>query len=480
MIRNASQRGRIRPYPYRRKTQMIEDSVEPWLGQLDGTGELSVDRWEGVPPAQVSFTLDARTLRVEVELPAGHPIHARWLNACQVLLALRACTLHRRASDKAEAIDFRMDELLLWDATPTPLRFEHLSCAAPVARLELIPSERRVVLEGSTTIEPLRPFQVVYQDSGAFHMMMPSLRADGFADDIRVEQNRPGKRLRFYSGDNFLSQERCLHAAWSLLQGGVMGRVLEIEGNTLRLYGGAAEPCRAHFPMVWRGDGGLAQSVFLGFLRASAHDVARWYDPLKMYLAGKALPTYVDVSFLMTMACVEALDEVSDLDEATTAALLAVERDFAKFCNCMRNKLIHGEGGFQQAYKRVIANDFRGKGSVAAECLNPEGEFDGIRFMFRLWERMDAFWGACVNVPPDVINERRAARVPLGPEVSLQTLSTAADEVRRDKDHKRRRGGESEQIEAMKQANRRCQEKNAELRETIRRQGEEIAKLKRG
>ena len=50
--------------------------------------------------------------------------------------------------------------------------------------------------------------------------------------------------VRFHSVGNFFVQETRLHAAWSLLQGGVMDRVLEIEGNTLRLYGGAAEPCR--------------------------------------------------------------------------------------------------------------------------------------------------------------------------------------------------------------------------------------------
>ena len=97
---------------------MIEDSVEPWLGQLEGTGELSVDRWEGVPPAQVSFTLDARTLRVEAELPTAHAMHARWLNAREVPFALRACTLRGRASEQSTPIEFRLDELVLWDMTP--------------------------------------------------------------------------------------------------------------------------------------------------------------------------------------------------------------------------------------------------------------------------------------------------------------------------------------------------------------------------
>ena len=457
---------------------MIEDSVEPWLGQLEGTGELSVDRWEGVPPAQVSFTLDARTLRVEAELPTAHAMHTRWLNAREVPFALRACTLRGRASEQSAPIEFRLDELVLWDMTPKWTKDEDFLNDARFARIVLIPSEHRVVLNGSTAIHPRMPYQVVYQDSGAFHVVMPPLHADGLADGIHVAQDRVEKMVRFYSVGNFVVQERRLHAAWSLLQGGVMGRVLEIEGNTLRLYGGAAEPCRAHFPMVRRGNEGLTQSVLLGFLRANAQDFASWYEPLKMYLAGKALPTYVEVSFLMTMACIETLDKVSELHEKTTAALLAVEDDFAKLCNCMRNKLIHEAGGFQQAYTLVIAKDFGGDGAVAAECLNPAGEFDGMRFMSRLWERMDAFWGACLNVPPGVINECRAARVPLGPGVSLQALSKAADEVRQDIDQKKRRGGESEQIEVIRKAKRKCEEKNAQLREAIRAQGEQIAKLK--
>ncbi|MDR6212609.1 hypothetical protein [Paracidovorax wautersii] len=416
---------------------MIEDHVEFCLGPLDGLGQLFVDRWEGVPPAQVSFTLDARTLRVEAELPTTHAMHARWLNAEEVSFALRACTLRGRASERSAPIEFRLDELVLWDATPEWTKDEDFLKDARFARIVLIPSEHRVVLSGSTAIDPRMPYQVVYQDSGAFHMVMPPLHADGLLDGIHVAQDSAGKMVRFYSVGNFFFQERRLHAAWSLLQGGVMNRVLEVEGSTLRLYGGVAKPCRAHFPMVRRGNEGLAQSVFLGFLSAKAQDFASWYEPLKMYLAGKALPTYVEVSFLMTMACIEALDEVFELNEKTTAALLAVEDDFAKLCNCMRNKLIHGAGGFQQAHTQVIAQDFRGNGAVATEYLNSAGEFDGIRFMSRLWERMDAFWGACVNVPPDVINERRAARVPLGSGVNLQALSTAAEEVRREKKSKK-------------------------------------------
>lgn len=415
---------------------MIENRMEPWLDQLEGTGELAVDQWEGIPPVQVSFTLDARTLRVEAELPVAHAMHERWLNAREVPFALRACTLRGRASEQPAAIEFRRDELVLWDVTPEWTKDEDFLNEAKFARIVLIPSEHCVVLSGSTVIDARMPYQVVYQDSGAFHMVMPPLHADGLSDGIHVAQDRAGKVVRFYSVGDFFVQEKRLHAAWSLLQGGVMERVLEIEGNTLRLYGGAAAPRRAHFPMVRGGDVGLVKSVFLGFMSVSGQDFAKWYEPLKMYLAGKALPTYIEVSFLMTMSCIEALDRVRQIDEKTTAALLAVDESFAKFCNCMRNKLFHGAGGFQQAYTLVIAEDFRGQGAVA-ECLNPAGEFDGIRFMSRLWERMDVFWGACVNVPPDVINERRTARVPLGPGVSLQALSTAAEEVRQDKKQKR-------------------------------------------
>jgi hypothetical protein len=409
---------------------MLDNTVEPWLGKLEGAGELCVDQWKGVPPARVIVTLDARTLRVEVELPKDHPMYERWLNASRVQYALRACSLAWRLSEASEPIAFEMDELLLSDVTREWMKDEVLANGARFAHIVLTPSERRAVLKASTLLDPARPFQVVYQDEGNFHVMMPPLYAEDLGDAIHVEQDRAGKAVRFYSNGNFLAQERRLHAAWSLLQGGVMDRVLEIEGHTLRLYGGAAKPCRAHFPMVRRGDEGLAQSVLTGFLHASAQDFAQWYDPLKMYLAGKALPTYVEVSFLMAMACVEARDEVSDLQEETTAALLAVESDFAKFCNCMRNKLIHGAGGFQQAYSLVIANDFEGQCSVAAEYLNAVGEFDGIRFMFRLWERMDAFWGACVNVPPDVINAHRRANVTLGPAVNLHELPPAAENVR--------------------------------------------------
>ena len=456
---------------------MIEDSVEPWLGQLEGTGELSVDRWEGVPPAQVSFTLDARTLRVEAELPTAHAMHARWLNAREVPFALRACTLRGCASEHSAPIEFRLDELVLWDMTPEWTKDEDFLNDARFARIVLIPSEHRVVLNGSTAINPRMPYQVVYQDSGAFHMVMPTLHADGLADGIHVAQDIAGKMVRFNSVGNFFVQERRLHAAWSLLQGGVMDRVLEIEGNTLRLYGGAAEPCRAHFPMA-RGGDVLVKSVFLGFMSVSAQDFAKWYEPLKMYLAGKALPTYIEVSFLMTMSCIEALDGVRQIDEKTTAALLAVHEGFAKFCNCMRNKLFHGAGGFQQAYTLVIADDFRGQGAVAAECLNSAGEFDGIRFMSRLWERMDAFWGACVNVPPDVINERRAARVPLGPGVNLQALSQAAEEVRT---RHRAKKAAKDRIQADLGNERGpivSAGKNAQLTEAIRAQGDAIAKFK--
>ena len=92
---------------------------------------------------------------------------------------------------------------------------------------------------------------------------------------------------------------------------------------------------------------------------------------------------------------------------------------------------------------------------------------------------MDAFRCACVNVPPDVINERRAARVPLGPGVNLQALSQAAEEVRQDK-HQKKGSGVNAQIEAMREAHRKLQGKNAQLRETIRSLGQEIAKLKQG
>jgi hypothetical protein len=309
-----------------------------------------------------------------------------------------------------------------------------------------------VVLNSTTALDDDRPYQVAYEHSGAFHVLMPPLRSGGLEHSIHAEQPPQEEMVLFHSRGNFLPQERRLHAAWSLLQGGVMERVLEVEGSVLRLYGGAATTCRAHFPMVRSTEGGLASSVLTGFLALDAQRFAGWYGPLKMYLAGKALPTYVEVSFLMAMSCVEALDDVHVLHENTTTALLAVDSDFAKLCNGLRNELFHGAGRFQRAYALVIEKECANKANVATDFVNAAGEFDGLALMFQLWERMDALWGACVGVPPELINQHRVtARTDLarpGPPVNLEVFRDQAAKVRRyrelDKQAKNRRGEQSD------------------------------------
>jgi hypothetical protein len=72
---------------------MSDDSVIQWLEVSVGTGELCVDRWEGVPPAPVKVTLDGRTLDVTVKLAKSHPIYGLWLNAESEVYSLRACKL---------------------------------------------------------------------------------------------------------------------------------------------------------------------------------------------------------------------------------------------------------------------------------------------------------------------------------------------------------------------------------------------------
>ncbi|GGH51442.1 hypothetical protein GCM10010975_05060 [Comamonas phosphati] len=166
---------------------------------------------------------------------------------------------------------------------------------------------------------------------------------------------------------------------------------------------------------------------------------------LQFFLLGKMADVPVEVRFLQLMVCVEAMDQVPDLKEETTAALLGVSRPAAKLLNCLRNKLVHGAGGYMQAFQKTLEEDFKGKPPVLedgfANCLEFEGKLQFAPLWLRLCERLDAFWCAYVEVEPRLVEHRSAAfETALMHAVNLDLLKGEAEAV---KAKKQRTGGSS-------------------------------------
>jgi hypothetical protein len=419
----------------RAHSAMNSEQWHPLLQVYEGEASVSVPEWNR-PALRLPVSFDAKSLGFAVKFKRNHPM---WGRICmsdssdykvvlrEVCLRSVSSSLQLCGAEVQVWMSGDIDEVFLTDTETCSVQFR--------------PYEQCIELTATKVVDEEWPSQVFYSASGANALKLADLAWHTDRAPIEFYQvGNPVIGLQLRCRDNFFEVERHLHAAWSLLQGVVENRLLEIDGCSLRFYGETKKI--SNFPLVRGGNSDLSDAVFQGFVSMSQRRLIRLYQPLKMYLASKEATSYVEIRFLVLMASVEAMDQSRDLEEMTTAALLGVDEETAKLCNCLRNKLIHGAGGFGEALRRVLQDDFQSglpqHSTMLMNCLNGEDNLNFWVMMTMLWERMDAFWCAYAKVPSQ-LQRLRYARAPLGLPINLNNLRVASVQLKNRKREKSKR-----------------------------------------
>ena len=220
--------------------------------------------------------------------------------------------------------------------------------------------------------------------------------------------------------------------------------------------------------MLQEGNAGipLLDQLLVNAIALESERFAKARLPLQIFLSAKQMET-VEFQFLKAMMCIETMDGVGELDERTTAALLDISSDAAKLLNCMRNKLVHGVVGYQQAFAQVLKDDFRSQlpdlGDGFEAVLSNSGELQFCKLWLRLLERLDAFWCGYFGVTAEMLRKRN---VWLGIRpLSAIDSSVVLNEAKAVREVRKSR---KERANALRDENKRLIKENSGLKECVR------------
>lgn len=337
-----------------------------------------------------------------------------------------------------------------------------------------------MVFHGATALSWPFSCQLVYGDACEGLGMPDSFTHEHLAEPVLFAQPLMGAELVcMFSGEDFEDKANRLHAALSLAHGRDLRQILSVQMDEVCFYGCSKEAAMNDLPLV--SEAGPRQGMQLllqllhGFMSLDSDAFEHARRALRFFLLGKQAAV-VELGFLQAMVCVEAMDEAHVLNELCTAKVLGVSPDVAFLFNGMRNKLVHGRGGYRQAFNKFLLEDLKQRqlATDLGDCvIEQPTALDFGRLWLRLCERLDAFWCAYLGVPDELVGQRDSP-IPLMPAVDLKGLDVLAQEYQRSREEA---SGESKQLQYFRKGYATKDKKIKKLEEQVRKQGLRIQEL---
>lgn len=339
-------------------------------------------------------------------------------------------------------------------------------------RLLLTPDVRCVELQCDKAFPT--PYQIYYADAcsgiGVPHPVEHvSLPSPVFFNALHPQKGFFCAR----SEHDFFSKEDRLSAALEFIHGRDLPLVCEIRAENVRFYGSRLKESVNYMPSSKEHDCRYMEAVIHGFLNLEAKEFASSRAALSFHLAGKQADVFLEGRYILLMTCLEAMDGLRQLRAERTSALLGVSKSAALLINGMRNELVHGKGGYEQAYEAFRSSQTCEPDSLAledgvADCICSDGSLDFASLWLRLCERLDAFWCAYLKLDAS-LQERRYAVLSLMPAIAWSEPLPRED--------LQPEGGESVQLEELRRKIQRLEGELEEKNAQLKKQGDRIRLL---
>lgn len=359
----------------------------------------------------------------------------------------------------------------------------HQRHVATCGRLLLHPAKRRICL---------RPEVAVANFSYAA-LYTGALSSFGLREEITCEAVLVGLRVHLGNApvllvsaeQNFLHNKQRLELALGLLHGSPLQQVLQATPDEVIFFGWPTNPSGNAMSMV-HASSPMKQALSAlvdAFVLMPDENFRRERLACLFHLQGKSNAAPLEIRYLMHMMAVEMWDEVGSLQDITTSEMLGLQEPEGKLINVMRHKLVHGSGGYKDAYLTAVKDRFDGEVPVVrTDFCGPldKSNVDFAQLYLRLVERLDAFvwgrYGLAENMSPDHSQMHRKS-VRVASVVSLWPLPTPYNPrpLAKKPDSQ---GGEHAQIEECRQKNSILLIKNQCLKEQLKKQGKVIDRLK--
>ncbi|NMM88838.1 hypothetical protein B2J88_31585 [Rhodococcus sp. SRB_17] len=464
---------------------MADEPKHLIYARFTGTAELESPE-HGVSLLNASVEFDAQALEFTVLIPASHPlVDCLAQERRSVPLRLQSVSLgNQDIKVRMHADQFLLSRRNALSEWPECFGREMAAlCEGDdgVRRLVLGPTEYALEFQLDCPVSEQYPFQHYYGDA-CKAIQVAHVRAFqwGKAEVHFASVSPQDGIVCAYSTDDLAPIEPRIHAGLMLCHGRDLPRVLSIEASKVVFFGYRPRNQVSTFPLSSEARFALMGHILEGVCCLSEAAFRSAFLALKFFVAGKQADVALEARYMLLMTCVEAMDgeHQRQLSDASTAALLGVSRDAARLFNGMRNELVHGRGGYKEAFTAFW--DTRCKeGALQLEpelapCVREGAELDFARLWIRLCERLDAFWCAYLKVPADLLAYRYEHRyAPLMRPVDVNVL----DQV--NSLPKAAKSGETKRNQELLDANRRLKAEKEDLKRQLRTQGQKIAQLKR-
>lgn len=461
------------------RDDMLETPMHLIESPFEGHADLE-SPWHSLVVEQVPVRFDAQTLEFTLSLPACHRLlevlaHDRERLPLQLL---RIVLMQSATGVRLEAELFTLycrHGISAWPegAGLSVSEYGDEGGRNSLRSLVLVPGKDALRFRQSQPNTCRYPYQIYYGDVPANVAALAELAHESLEDTVGFSSE--GRFLCVYSACNFMEAELRVLSGLMLIYGSVPTKVLRLEAGWLSFYGYRPRKRLSSLELV-KGVSQLPGAVLQGFMDLTDDRFDGAYLALQFFLAGKQTDVWLEARYMLLMTCVESMDRTRQLKEKTTAALLGVSEEGAALFNGMRNQLVHGKGGYQQAF--AVLREERNRNFVLElelqDCLPTPDQLDFPQLWLRLCERIDAFWCAYLGVDSALIAKRCTWRhVSLMPAVSLSFLDQEIDALAREE-----RASNSMQFEELRQKNQRLEDEAATLKLKLKRQGQEIGKLK--
>lgn len=407
---------------------MAETSQHLLLAVLDGHAELEIPERHLVT-GKLPIRFHQKTLRFELFLPSSDEVvgvlgpERRSLKLLLRNVVLRDST--KTIQLTAEGVPlYRSNALSEWPESMEMIWSDCDEGAGDTRRLELAPWEQALTFQADQAISVKHPFQIYYWNGCPGLREPRALEYRSFPETVSFKSDFPqrGVLCAFSAGDFFAHEER-IHAGWMLIHGRELPSALQIKGREVCFFGMQEKTRPSYLPLVDDWGSALPDCVMNRLVEMVQARFSAAYLALKYFLAGKQADVWLEARYMLLMTCVEAMDGGRQLKEETTAAMLGVSADAAFLLNCMRNQLVHGRGGFQQAFDAFVNENLKGRqlASDLADCLVNGRKLDFAHLWLRVCERLDAFWCAYLGIP-DELTKQRYSPMPLMAAVNKSSI----------------------------------------------------------
>lgn len=431
------------------------------------------------PEWMVEIRLDLRTLLIEAVLPeAAEPYFLAGCPSVEIFDATVSLRQPQCSFASSAVWNFSVVGL-------APLPSTEESWWSPVTEvrsnrylLQLTPTIYQLELKTDAVLCPDKPYVSFYGDACSRLLPITEFQIGEGLPLVSCVLNEPFPSLLCLSSrEDFSHWEERLHAGFMLAHGRVLPLVLEVSGTDVVLCGHVKAGQQNRLPLLSQFSSEeaeeLLRQMLQGFCDLRNDEFAHAFFALRFFLLGKTADVPVEVRFLQLMVCVEAMDEVFVLCEKTTAALLGTSPAAAKLLNCMRNKLIHGAGGYLEAFTEVLKKNFKGSlpqlGPGFDDVVIVREELQFTQLWLRLCERLDAFWCGYLKVDPDLLMHRSTwADIALLPAVKMDSFAQLVEQLKENKKRDEQARKEKVAQEKLLQEKVDLERENQSLKEELR------------